>query len=72
MSSHLNDVALIEDKYRIGASYRRQPVCDDERGTTAGEAAQRFHNSAFGEGIQPGGRLVEDDNGRIPQHGPRN
>src|SRR5437899_2908207 len=52
MSSHLNDVALIEDKYRIGASYGRQPVCDDERGATAGEAAQRFHNSPFRAGIQ--------------------
>ena len=66
-----DDPTAIDHDDAVGEAHGRQAVGDDEGGAPGGRALERFHHDALGVGVETGGRLVEDENGGVPQHGAR-
>lgn len=68
----LGDAAIVEDENSVGAAYGGEPMGDDKRGTPRHQRLQALHDARFGQHIQGGGRLIEDEDGRITEQCPGN
>jgi hypothetical protein len=60
MAALLEDRAVLDDDDVVGVADRREAMGDDERGATAGEAAQRVEQRGLGPRVERRSRLVED------------
>ena len=64
------DGAPVQDDDLVGIGHRVQVVRDDDRGAARHQPAQRSEHPLPRRGVQPGGRLVEEQQRRIPDDGP--
>ena len=67
----LGNAPILQNDDGCRLAQRHQVVRDHYGRPPAHEAAQRLQHAIPGLGIQPGRRLVEDEEGGIPDHGPR-
>src|SRR4029079_11085453 len=65
----LDDAPAIEDEDLVGMADGGEPVGDDEAGAARHEAIEGALDEALGLGIDAGGGLIEDEDGRILQQG---
>ena len=63
------DGAPVEDDDLVGVGHRVQVVRDDDRGAARHQPAQRSEHPLPRRGVQPGGRLVEEQHRRVADHG---
>ena len=69
MGAFLDDAPAVEDDNAIRKTHCAETVGDDQRGASGRRTLERIDDSAFGDSIQTAGRLVENQNGRVAQHG---
>jgi len=62
-----DDLAIDQNQDFVGVDHGGEAVGDDERGAVAGDVFQRLLDFAFGVGVEGGGRLVEQKDGRVFQ-----
>ena len=67
-----NDATVLHHGDAVGRTNGRQPVRDDQRGAPRHQPFERAQERCLGLGIERTGGFVEDENGRVLQHGPRN
>src|SRR5438874_7901228 len=67
----LDEPALLEDDYAIGALRGREAVGDHDHGASVGQPAQGALDRPLRAGIERGGRLVEDQHVGIHERDPR-
>src|ERR687897_2833307 len=63
----LDDLSMLEDENLIGAADRGQPVRDHERRPSMAQAAEAVLNHRLALAVEAGGRLVEDQDGRVSE-----
>ena len=66
MGAPLDDAALVEHEDLVGGLDGRQAVGDHERRAPGQRLGQRLLDEQLGLGVEVGGGLVEDDDGRGP------
>ena len=64
----LDDTAAIEHADQVGTNDGRESVRDDDRRAALHQAAQRRLDLSFGLAVKRRGRLVEQQDRRIPEH----
>ena len=69
MSSLLDNVAVLHDEDKVGVANGREAMSNYERGTTAGESFESLLNELFGASVDVRGCLVENEHGRVFDHG---
>src|SRR6266508_1351044 len=72
MISLLYDPPVIDDANHICTTYCRKTVGNDHRSSPGQKALQSRLDQGFGNRIDIGGSLVEDQDARVSQHGARN
>ncbi len=65
----LGDLSPVEHDDLVGVADRRQPVRDRDRGAARREGVDGLLHGLLGLRVQGAGRLVEDEDGRVPQDG---
>ena len=70
MGSGFDNFALVDDKYSIGISDRRQSMCDDEGRPITQHAIDRPLKKTFGLRVDAGRRFVEDEYSGIVENRP--
>ncbi len=65
----LDDAAVVEDHNDVGVHDGGESVCDDEHGASVHEAIHTALDDGFGAGIDGGGGLVENHDGRVGHGG---
>jgi hypothetical protein len=60
-----DNASLLEHQDTAGIAYGRQPVRDDEGGSSFHRFIERLRDALFGHWIERAGRLVEDENRRV-------
>ena len=70
MGAGFDDAALLHDQDAVGVSDRIETMGDDDGGAADEQAIQGILDEAFALGVEVGGGLVEDEQGRVRQHGP--
>ena len=71
MGALLDDLAVFQDDDLAGAADRAEAVGDDDRGAAVEEALEAFLDRFLGPDVDVGGRLVEDQDPRFGEEGPR-
>ena len=71
MASLLDQASLFEHEDPVRAAHGRQPVGDDDRRVPAPAAFEGGHDFALGTRIDRGQCIVEDENRRFHEQGPR-
>ena len=66
------DVPVVEHHHHVGQFQGAQALRDDEGGAARQQPAQGIVNQLLGVRIDAGGGVVEDQDARIHQNGPRN
>jgi hypothetical protein len=66
----LDDSSVLERHNPVGVADGGQPMGDEERGAAFHEPSQRLQQEPLGPRVQGAGRLVQDQDGRIPEKGP--
>src|SRR5829696_1840665 len=66
----LDDPAAVDDQDPVGVDDGRQPVGDDQAGPALEGGGQGLLDVDLGLGVEVGGGLVEDDDGRVGQQQP--
>ena len=66
-----DDVAVPQHGDHVGVPDRGQPVRHHDRRPADGSPVQRLLDGALRLGVQRARRLVEEQDPRVPQHGPR-
>src|SRR5215218_10764694 len=66
----LDDAAALDDQDPVGVDDGRQPVGDDQAGPAGQGGGQGLLDVDLGLGVEVGGGLVEDDDGRVGQQQP--
>ena len=69
MRAALRDLAVVQHDDLVGINDCREPMRDHEGRPALGDEIEGILNLAFGKGVECGGRLVEDKNGRRLQNG---
>ena len=69
MISVFDDTTVLHDIDFIGVPDGGKPVRDHERGTALHQAGKRVLYEPLALGVKRGGSLVEDQDGRILEHG---
>ena len=69
-ASFLDNFPTVKDEDAVRDLHRRKSVRDHDRRFSACEDLQRIHQLGFGHGIEPAGRLIHDENGRVTKKGP--
>ena len=72
VGAQIGDAAGLHHHDPIGQGQRGQPVRDEHRRAVAGELFEHFVNQLLALEVDLAGGLVEDQNGRVAQDGPRN
>jgi len=70
MVAPLHDSPLTQDEDEVGASNRRQSVCDHQHRAPTHEAPYGLLHQALRFGIEGAGGLVENEDGTIGQYRP--
>jgi hypothetical protein len=70
--AHLGDGAGLQDGDEVGLADGGEPVRDDEGGAADHEAVQRLLHQLLRLGVQRACGLVEEEDGRVLEHGPGN
>src|ERR687892_2762316 len=65
----LDDAAVLEHQNEVGLAYRRQAMRDHERRAALHDVPQRLLNSRLRGRVERAGRLVQDQDRRILEHG---
>src|SRR6266567_6795985 len=65
----IGDTSVLQDDHLIGVAHRREPVGDDDHGLPPCFLYEVLLNEIFRETVERAGRLVQDQDGRIPQQG---
>ena len=71
MAAAFGDAAFVEHDDLIGVDHRREPVRDRDRGAALRHRVQRVEDLGLGAAVERAGRLVEDQDRRILEQGPR-
>src|SRR5437016_791911 len=71
MGATLNDAAILHNKDAICQAHRTEAVTDKDGSLARGQFAEMLEDLVLGLGIERGGRLVEDQDTRIPHKSPR-
>src|SRR5207245_6018094 len=72
MGALLDHTPFLEDKDRGSLSDRHEVVRNDDRRPPAHQTPQGLKDPVPGLGIEVSGRLVQDEDGRVANHRPRN
>ena len=67
----LDDVAVAHDEDTVGIADGAQAVRDDKARAAAHEVIHRLLDELLGAGVDRAGRLIENENGGVCQHGAR-
>ena len=67
----LDDIAVAHDEDAVGIADGAQAVRDDKARAAAHEVVHRLLNELLGAGVDRAGRLVEDEDGSVGEHGAR-
>src|SRR3954447_10903707 len=70
VGARLGDAAVLENEYRVNAPDQPELVCDDEGGASFGQDPPALLDGGRCLGVEAGLGLVQDQDGRVPQHGP--
>ena len=70
MGPSVHDGPTVQNKYPVGPNHRRKPVSNHQGGPPRHEMIQRVLNQGLALGIQTGGRLIQNQDRRFPQHDP--
>src|SRR5690242_10879313 len=70
VGASLHDAAFLQDDDQVGVLDRRQTVGDDQHGPVLHELIDRILHQPLRLGVELAGRLVENEDGRVPQHRP--
>ncbi len=68
MRALFDDAALVEHEDLVGAPDRGKAMRDHECRAVRQQAGERIEDQRFRLGVEPGGRLVEHHDGRVPDH----
>ena len=68
---HLGDAAAVDHHDAVGVPHRRQAMGDDQGRATLHQLGQRLLDQELALGVEVGGGLVQDQDGRILQEGAR-
>ena len=68
----LDDVSAVEDDDLVGIANGREPVRDGDRRPTLGKALERLLDEPLGLRVEGRGRLVQHEDGRVPEDRARN
>ena len=71
MGADCGDPPVIQDDDPVGIPHRADPLRDQEGGGMRQHRMERLPDPAFGGGINRTGAVVEDQDGRFFEHGPR-
>ena len=71
VGSLLDDSPAVDDQNPVGAADSRETMGDDERRPALRQLVKRVENHVLGPRVDGGGRLVEDQDGRVLQEGAR-
>ena len=63
----LDDLPILDHQYQVGLAYRGQPMGDHERGPVLDHLGQRALDVVFRANVNAGGRVVEDEDGRVQE-----
>src|SRR5258708_1302534 len=66
-NSFLNDPAILHDDNFVRFFRERHAMRDEDHRAAGERAGKRIGNAAFGNGVERGGWLVHDENGRIAE-----
>ena len=69
--SFLDDASILHHIDAVGVADRRKAMRDDQHGAARHQPVEGVLDEAFAFGIEGGGGLVENQDGRIPEHGAR-
>src|SRR6185436_18194318 len=69
--AEFDDAPVFQNHNAIREAHGGQAVRDDEGGAPARRDFERLDDGALGGGVEAAGRLVENQNRRIAQHGAR-
>ncbi len=69
MGAGLGDASTIQNEDAVGPADGGEAMGHDEAGTVAHEPFQRALQACLGDGVDAGGGFVENEDGRIGQHG---
>src|SRR6266571_8875893 len=72
MGALLDHTPFPEDKDRGRLADRDEVVRNDDRRPPAHQTTQWLEDPLAGLGVEVGGRLVQDEDGRVANHRPRN
>ena len=72
MFASICDGAAIQNQDGVSPDDRREAVGDHKGGPACHEVIQGVLNQGFAFSIQTGGRLIENENLRLPKHHPGN
>ena len=72
MVTALDDLAVFQNHNGIGIADGGKAVCNDEYRSALHQLIHTLFNEGFGTGIDGGGRLVQNQNGRIGYGGAGN
>ena len=64
-----DDLALIQDVDAVGSADGAQAVGDDDGGASCSSRSQALLDQGFGDGVDIGGGLVQDEDARVGQDG---
>src|SRR5438309_8027314 len=65
------DAALVQDQDQIRIAYRADTLRDHKRGPADHQLLERLLDLVLGGHVDAAGRIVEDENTRVGQQGPR-
>src|ERR1700744_3474322 len=68
--ARVDDVTVVENDDLVRVADGGQPVRDGDRGPAFGKGVERLLHGPFGLGVEGAGRLVQDQDARVPEQGP--
>src|ERR1700761_5718813 len=70
VGARFDDVTVVENDDLVRVADGGQPVRDGDRGPALGKGVERLLHGPFGLGVEGAGRLVQDQDARVPEQGP--
>ena len=69
VAAPLGHGALVEHEDLVAVYHGGEPVGDDDAGPAPGGLVEGAHDGGLGDGVEGGGGLVEDEDGRVLEDG---
>ncbi len=72
MAALFNNLTIVDDADHVGVTNGAQAMGNDNRGTAVQQCAQGVLDQAFGQAVDIGSGLIQYQDARVGQDGPRN